>query len=154
MPNRQKKPVPRYVGRDHRNGSLSFRVDRSAHILLPKNPTTPEFRAAFECRRSPQKPKGRRPKSEKPPGDDWRGVSYCRTSKEPRRSVREHVGRVDPNAVFILAALPPSIDAPRKARTTEACPLERLHPLLGGTQHPPTGNGRMGSASAPRDQAL
>jgi hypothetical protein len=44
----QKKLVlPRYVERNHRNGKLSFRVDRSARIPLPKDPTTPEFRAAY-----------------------------------------------------------------------------------------------------------
>jgi hypothetical protein len=41
--------IPRYVERDHRNGNLSFRVDRGARIPLPKDPTTPEFRAAYSA---------------------------------------------------------------------------------------------------------
>jgi hypothetical protein len=43
------KRLPRYVERNRCNGNLSFRVDRSARILLPKDPTTPEFRAAYNA---------------------------------------------------------------------------------------------------------
>jgi hypothetical protein len=40
--------LPRYAERD-RNGNLSFRVDRGARIPLPNDPTTPEFRAAYNA---------------------------------------------------------------------------------------------------------
>ncbi|WP_426442891.1 hypothetical protein [Bradyrhizobium genosp. P] len=43
----QQEPLPRYVERDC-YGNLSFRVDRgSPRFLLPNDPTTPEFRAAY-----------------------------------------------------------------------------------------------------------
>jgi predicted DNA-binding transcriptional regulator YafY len=47
MRQQQKKPLPRYVECNLRNGKLSFRVDRCARIPLPKDPTTPEFRRAY-----------------------------------------------------------------------------------------------------------
>jgi hypothetical protein len=43
------KPLPRYVESDHRNGNLSFRVDHGARVPLPKDPTSPEFRAAYSA---------------------------------------------------------------------------------------------------------
>jgi hypothetical protein len=39
--------LPRYVERNHRNGDLSFRVGRGARISLPNDPTTAEFRRAY-----------------------------------------------------------------------------------------------------------
>jgi hypothetical protein len=45
----QQKPLPRYVERNPRNGHLSFRVDRGARTPLPNDPTTPEFRAAYNA---------------------------------------------------------------------------------------------------------
>lgn len=45
----QQKPLPRYVDRNPRNGHLSFRVDRGARTPLPKDPTTREFRAAYNA---------------------------------------------------------------------------------------------------------
>jgi hypothetical protein len=42
------KPFPRYVERD-RNGNMSFRVDHGARIPLPDDPTTPEFRRAYNA---------------------------------------------------------------------------------------------------------
>lgn len=49
-PTRYARPsLPRYVERNHRNGNLSFRVDRGARIPLPKDPTTPEFHAAYSA---------------------------------------------------------------------------------------------------------
>jgi hypothetical protein len=41
--------IPRYCERNHRNGNLSFRVDRGASRPLPNDPTTPEFRAAYSA---------------------------------------------------------------------------------------------------------
>jgi|SRR5882724_13466589 len=46
---RAKRALPRYVERNHRNGKLSFRVDRGARIPLPNDPTTPKFRAAYSA---------------------------------------------------------------------------------------------------------
>jgi hypothetical protein len=37
----------RYFERNHRNGKLSFRVDRGARVPLPNDPTTSEFRRAY-----------------------------------------------------------------------------------------------------------
>ena len=42
-------PLPRYVERNHRNGKLSFRVDRGARVPLPSDPTSPEFRGAYNA---------------------------------------------------------------------------------------------------------
>jgi hypothetical protein len=39
--------LPRYCERDHRNGNLSFCAHRGARTPLPKDPTTPEFRAEY-----------------------------------------------------------------------------------------------------------
>ena len=41
-------PLPRYVERNC-NGKLSFRVDHGARIPLPNDPTTPEFRRAYNA---------------------------------------------------------------------------------------------------------
>ncbi|MET4801406.1 hypothetical protein [Bradyrhizobium sp. LB11.1] len=40
--------LPRYVERDC-SGNLSFRVDRSPRVRLPNDPTTSEFRAAYNA---------------------------------------------------------------------------------------------------------
>lgn len=45
----QRRPLPRYVERNHRNGNLSFRVDCGARVPLPNDSTTPEFRAAYSA---------------------------------------------------------------------------------------------------------
>ncbi|WP_271575137.1 hypothetical protein [Bradyrhizobium sp. CCBAU 11361] len=41
-------PLPRYVERD-RSERLWFCVDRGARVPLPNDPTTPEFRAAYNA---------------------------------------------------------------------------------------------------------
>ncbi|SHN69143.1 hypothetical protein [Bradyrhizobium erythrophlei] len=108
-----------------------------------------------ESRRSPRMNPGRPPKAFVPYSDAWRGVSYFTTSEALRRSVRERAGKIDPHAVFALAALPPSIGAPRKAPRREpdaADPLARLHWTL--TAKPPAGNRRTGEASGAREQAI
>lgn len=46
----------------------------------------------------------------KPPADDWRGRSYCRTSEALRRCVREYAGNIEPAATATLAALPIHIE--------------------------------------------
>ena len=43
------KRLPRYVERNSCNGKLSFLVDQGARIALPHDPTTPEFRAAYNA---------------------------------------------------------------------------------------------------------
>ncbi|MGY3649499.1 hypothetical protein ACVWW2_004790 [Bradyrhizobium sp. LM4.3] len=45
----QQKTLPRYVERNPRDGHLSFRVDRGAGTPLPNDPTTREFRAAYNA---------------------------------------------------------------------------------------------------------
>jgi len=58
------KPLPRYVERNHRNGTLLFRVDRGARLPLPNDPTTPEFRAAYSAALVDAA-------AAEPDGDDW-----------------------------------------------------------------------------------
>ena len=43
--------------------------------------------------------------------DDWRGHSYCRTSKALIRSAREFTGPIEPAALAILLALPARIES-------------------------------------------
>jgi hypothetical protein len=45
---RAAEPLPGYAERD-RNGRVWFRVDRGARVPLPNDPTTPEFRAAYNA---------------------------------------------------------------------------------------------------------
>ena len=42
--------------------------------------------------------------------DDWRGRSYCRTSRALIRYAREYAGAVEPAAAALLGALPASIE--------------------------------------------
>jgi hypothetical protein len=86
--------------------------------------------APGDSRRAPDRPQGWHSKYESPPGENWRGVVYCRTRDALRRAVRERAGTVDPHAAIALVRLPPSINAPGKPRKDDACPLHRLHAKL------------------------
>jgi hypothetical protein len=39
--------LPRYCERDHRNGNLWFRAGLGPRVLLPNDPTSPEFHARY-----------------------------------------------------------------------------------------------------------
>lgn len=52
----------------------------------------------------------RRSSPKRPPTNDWRGRSYCRTSEALIRCAREHAGEIDPAAWTILDALPERIE--------------------------------------------
>jgi hypothetical protein len=55
----------------------------------------------------------RRGSPKKPPGNNWRGRSYCQTSEALIRCAREYAGAIEPAAAVILAALPARIDFDR-----------------------------------------
>jgi hypothetical protein len=61
----------------------------------------------------------RRGSPKKPPADDWRGRSYCRTSEALIRCAREHAGEIDPAAWTVLAAFPERIDDPHPPHLLE-----------------------------------
>lgn len=62
----------------------------------------------------------RRRSPKRPPADDWRGRSYCRTSEALIRCAREYAGVIEPAAATILAALPLRIEDAEDAEDAEA----------------------------------
>ncbi|WP_439925666.1 hypothetical protein [Nitrobacter sp. JJSN] len=77
------KPLPRYAERD-RNGRVWFRVDRCARVQLPKDPTTPEFRAAYNAALVEAA-------ASEPDHDDWSELEAMHRAQ--RRGTAKHGGQ-------------------------------------------------------------
>ena len=89
-------------------------ADDYVHVVADLNPAW----RVIECRDRVQWILQRRGSPKKPPKDDWRARSYCRTSEALIRCAREHAGEINPTACTALAALPPRL-SPEKSWQTQ-----------------------------------